>query len=273
MRSSATEEEAILLTALTMSVGPLGSRGAWEVLREAGVAVSESTASRFLQRLDAKGLTEPVGRKGRRLTAVGRARAEEILLDRRRADAFRFATDVTSLQDLLDLLHARRGVEREAARAAALRATPEDIERLSQMVEQHQCALSDERPVRQGALEFHRVIGEISGNRLLLGLYQFLFAPALDRTESLLDIVVGTHSSAPRTVSDHRVIVDAIASGDPDRAEHAVVDHMDQLIRETEQFAVSGSADMIDRLLTWVNSDEYLPSETDAAPLVDATPS
>ena len=131
--------------AIDASPTPLGSRRAADALRGAGIVVSESTVSRLLRRLDDQDLTRPLDSKGRVLTEGGRRQVLRLNESGRRDGIFEDATDVQSLKELLDLLCARRGVEREAARAAARYASPPDIRRLEVLVREHKQRLRDRR--------------------------------------------------------------------------------------------------------------------------------
>jgi GntR family transcriptional regulator, transcriptional repressor for pyruvate dehydrogenase complex len=253
-------EEVILLNLIAADAGPLGARRAASELQRAGHHLSESTVSRLLTRLDESGLTERIDRKGRRLTDAGRRQIASLAGEQRLRETWQQASDVTNLGDLLDLLYVRRAVEREAARAAALRATPADVERLRRALAIHDEKVLRGEPARDRALSFHRLIAEISGNRLLLATSEIIFAPALDRTEAVLDVVVGSHSSEAHSVDEHEAILDAIADRDAERAEAAMVSHLDRLIAETTQFSESASgAEIVERLLLLMRTDVPTP--------------
>jgi DNA-binding FadR family transcriptional regulator len=135
--SDLSSEEIILLQAIGGSSTPVGSRRAADALRGAGITVSESTVSRLLRRLDGEKLTEAQETKGRILTEEGRRLLLTLNERDRREQILRDASGVSDISDLLDLLYARRGVEREAVCAAARRATDADIARLQELVADH----------------------------------------------------------------------------------------------------------------------------------------
>ena len=62
--------EAIVLSALS-SEAPVGARMIWRQVLRSGLDASESTVSRVLNELDARGLTVSVENKGRTLTPTG----------------------------------------------------------------------------------------------------------------------------------------------------------------------------------------------------------
>jgi DNA-binding FadR family transcriptional regulator len=252
---SLTNEEAALLLVLDATTSPVGSRRAVNALRSQGFALSESTVSRLLRRLDDQRLTESVGSKGRVLTQEGRRLVASHSERDRREQILQDAAGITDLTELLDLLYARRGVEREAARGAAERVTDGDIARLEAMVADHQAAIAEQRVVRHSALAFHQVIGELAGNRVLTAMMEVLFEPVMDQTEAVLDVIIGSHHSEPESVEEHVEIVRAIAARDPERADAAMALHLSRLIAETERFAATHHPDLVERILSWMNAE------------------
>ncbi|TCO55800.1 FCD domain-containing protein [Actinocrispum wychmicini] len=232
-----------LLAALSTQAGPLGARAAAGYLRDRGFDVSESTVSRLLRELDDQGLTQPLGKKGRVLTEEGRRSAANLLLDSRRSASFAKALNLRDVQDLVDHLAGRRGIEREAARAAALRAQPEEIAQLRSMMETTGSGRWQER------LGFHRAIGHASHNKQIQAVTSTLFDERLDPLEHLLILIGIKQEALVRWDKEHRDIVSSISERDPDGAERLMVVHLDGMIRDTEHFANSGNAHVIHALL------------------------
>src|ERR1700754_77400 len=120
-----------LLLILHRASEPVGARVARRrLLDECGRELGEASVSRVLAKLDAAGLTECVGRKGRWLTEAGRKYTSSSLLSRHRQEQFTRALDLRSVQDVLDWLRARRAVETEIAGLAAERAHHGEIDAL-----------------------------------------------------------------------------------------------------------------------------------------------
>ncbi|MFJ8434920.1 FadR/GntR family transcriptional regulator [Kitasatospora sp. NPDC094019] len=128
--------------------------------------------------------------------------------------------------DLSDVLAARRALEVEAARAAAVRRTPEDLERLAAAWRRLQGdedgggggdrgGEGDGEADRVAAgVAFHRAVVDASHNVVLIELYQGLasaVAESLRRSNALED------PPEPPTHL-HRGLYEAIRAGDPDRA-------------------------------------------------------
>src|SRR5690606_28618628 len=133
-----SRESIAVLEILARGSVPRGARYVARELREAGYTISEPTVSRILTRLDEAGVTIAAGAKGRVLTERGRAMVSDIVRNRSREEELSGALDIQHIDQLLDLLRARRGLEREVIVLAAERATEEDFADL-------EAALSDHR--------------------------------------------------------------------------------------------------------------------------------
>ncbi|MFI0425182.1 FCD domain-containing protein [Spongiactinospora sp. 9N601] len=246
MRHTPAMESAVLAF-VSDHQGPVGARAVAQHLRKHGFDVSESTVSRLLSDLDERALTQSLGRKGRILTEEGSRVAANQQLDRRRESYFADALILRDVHDLLDHLAGRRGIEREAARAAALRARPEEVTRLRAMVESDPAARWRER------LAFHKTIGDASHNKQIQAITTTLFDERLDPLERLLIMIGIKQDALLRWDREHRDIVAAISDRDADGAERLMVVHLDGMIHETEQFANSGNAHVIHTLLAEID--------------------
>lgn len=237
MRDLSTVEE-VILSVLRAQNGPTGSRTICRELAVEGFETSESTVNRLLTALDARGLTDSLGRKGRVLTGEGRRVSEALVLDQHRSIYFERALQMHSVEDLIDHLITRRGLEREAARAAALRATDEEIRVLIELADPSGAALHDR-------LGFHRAVGDASHNKQIQAIANTLFVERLDPLESVTLTVGLRQGVLDEWERDHRAVAARIADRDPDGAESAMHAHLDATIRETEAFARSGWGDVL----------------------------
>ena len=124
-----------------------------------------------------------------------------------------------------DIIDARRVLEPQLAAQAAINARPADIAALEHCMAEMEEASSylqwkrlDER--------LHRLIAEATHNSLLLLLYDTLRAQGRSELDLRLKEVFG-HENAPKDTTDqHSAIVSAIKSGNPDRAEAEMRDHI-----------------------------------------------
>lgn len=119
---------------------------------------------------------------------------------------------------LRDQWEARALLDVEAARLAALRHTPDDIARLRRLLAERSnvAAVGREAFVKRD-LAFHRAVVEASGNQAMVEIYDFFTAAITDVIQSTLS----GHLPEPDDRA-HAEIVEAIASGDPDRAAASV---------------------------------------------------
>lgn len=241
-----------LLSAIQASNGPIGTREARRFLSARGLDLSESTISRRLRDLDDQGLTIQLGGKGRILTEVGEKVVAEAIRTNEQEELLRRASKVDTVDDVLNLLRARRAVEPEATREAAGRATAADIETLRTLVTQHDHELSRGNQVpRALALDFHRKVSGLSKNPLLQATLHMVLGNSFDRLEAALDVVLQAHHAGQHSVHEHSRIVDAISQGDGAKAERLMRDHLSRLVDEIEEFIAAGNGDIFNRLLTW----------------------
>ncbi|GAA4191021.1 FCD domain-containing protein [Microbispora amethystogenes] len=247
--SPLSHQELLLLDIVAESADPVGARIATRLLGDSGIALSEASTSRLLARLDELGLTVSSGRKGRVVTDAGRRVAQVTRRTRRQAKGLHQALDIQNARQLLDLLYARRGVEREAARWAAARATPADIERLEELVNGHREALDAGGDARLCGMRFHREIFRISRNRLLQAIGDVVLDESLEPLERVLDVITGGHGTLAQSAPEHVDVLAAIRAGDPDEAERTMLAHVDRLIEEAERAATDRGAEVVKRLI------------------------
>jgi len=138
--------------------------------------------------------------------------------------------------DLAEIADVRTMLEVPAARLAAQHRTDEHLERLIRVVgHQKQITLEDPHVVALD-MSFHSVIAEASGNRVLAA-----FIPALHQTTRPVRFLRLSPEVGQATISQHRAIIEAIRSGDPDQAGDAMRRHLEYLQRFSESGQNSAS--------------------------------
>ncbi len=197
--------------------------------------VSQATLGRRLLDLDRRGLTVRQSNLGRLLTAEGRAHVQELMqqtLKRQESDEFLHSLSGDSIEVLLEVLVARRALEREIARLAARRVTDADLSELHSIIDRQEQELVRGSSGAQEDLRLHARLGEIAGNRVLLT------ALRLVRQQSQLTQLSAfiRYSRGPRVVSDHRRVVSALQTRDPAAAALAMEEHIDNLIASVESY-------------------------------------
>lgn len=176
--------------------------------------VGRSTLREAKRTLVARGLIEPRGKLGTFVAPPPKDPAK-----------------LASLHDLLanprlpELHESRQIVESGALRAAALRASDADIKNLHAILDRIADDITRrEQDVYLRLVTFHRNLVKASHNQVLVSVYDLLahllrenqvpFYPSLSELEE--------------EVGSHRILVDAIASRDPDAAAAAIHDHLDE---------------------------------------------
>lgn len=136
-----------------------------------------------------------------------------------------------SPRELVLFTEFRRAIECDAVRAAALKATPEQLAELEQLCEEiGRDDLPDAEAFRND-LRFHRRLVEIAGNPLVQNVMEvvqeFVMASIMECCPRRRDPSL--------TQRGHRAVLKALRARDPDAAEKAMRAHMDQVLRSLQQ--------------------------------------
>lgn len=211
-----------VLTTLSAAEAPTGATFLHGRLLASGYRLSEPTVGRLLREFDRLGYTTRHGKLGRMVTAKGRAELETLRKAKRRSTNATQVADrirAETLEDVMHVIAARRGVERELARAAALNATAKDLAALRARLE----------AIRGGDVSegLHDELARAAHNPVLESLYRMLTQdPDMKR---LLDRLSDGHGKLVDLPFDRR-LMDALAKHDADAAERAVVARLDEMM-------------------------------------------
>lgn len=136
-----------------------------------------------------------------------------------------------------DVLEVRRALEVGAARLAAHRRTPEDVERMRELVGRRNRAYADGDREQAVALdtELHRAIGQASHNPVLVDLYENFLA-AVEESIRLSVAAAGKLDD-----SEHVALIEAIAAGDAERAAREAACFLEQMLASTAPAPVAGA--------------------------------
>ena len=222
----------LLLKFIGESDKPVGSGTACLALCNANHQVSEATAGRLLRELDERGFTERLGFKGRVLTNEGKDYLHKLTNENNRmVFSQQLARIVKSRNkdELLDILVARKAIEREIARLAAIKITGEQLYRMEKIVANQ---LNAENNVEVGDVAFHNALAEAAGNRVLKAALELI------RQDAQLSPVLGfirkqVHS---KIFADHFKIFQAVASRDPEAAEQVMVEHIENIMADVHKY-------------------------------------
>lgn len=228
-------QEYLALQIVAQSLSPVGSGYLSRELKKADLPVSEATAGRILNRMDHGGYTSKVGYQGRVLTNEGLLRLKALEGRKTRLDQgeeFFKVLKSQSKEGLIDILIARRAIERELVRLAAQRATPSEIQEMWRIQRaQHEYASRSADAAEQDVL-FHRAIAKASRNPVLIKAIEMIrqdgqLTPVFEFIRKTVHSVISY---------DHAQVVRAIENHDPDLAEQAMVRHIENLISDVNKY-------------------------------------
>lgn len=227
-----------LLRILIESKEPVGSSTLCQMLKRRNLNISSATVGRILNEFDFEGLTVRRGYKGRVLTDSGLEHFQEY---RRKAEFEEFssrlyeAVNETDPESLINILVARRGIEREIAKLAAERATAEDLEEIRTAYQIHFDNVKNKKHgmiTAENDVLFHRAIAKASRNIILASTYDFIW-----QNGRLSPIMEYVRVSVGGTIAvDHGKILAAIEAKDPDLAQEMMTAHIDSLINDVNKY-------------------------------------
>jgi DNA-binding GntR family transcriptional regulator len=141
-----------------------------------------------------------------------------------------------STATVADMFAVRQRLESLAARLAAERATAADVAALRALLDQGREATQQQDLARVAELNssLHLRILEISGNPWLLSIAKALYL----HVQWVFRL--GAAERAPHSWAEHIQLVDAIESGDGDRAERAALAHLDAASAAAHENAEAG---------------------------------
>ena len=120
----------------------------------------------------------------------------------------------------LDLCEVRLMIEPELAALAAVRATPEEVEKLQEIENQVEQLCSRQMQHMEKDIEFHEMIAKMSKNSVMPKL-----VPVIQAGVSVF-IEVTDLALVRETVRTHQMVVDAIRNRDSEKARAAMVEHL-----------------------------------------------
>lgn len=244
------DAEYIALSLIAESDSPVGNHRLTQALQNAGIDVAEATAGRILRDLATDGYADTFGRRGRVLSSAGEIRLAELKKLRQiyeRTQQLIEAIDVGDVQALLDLLYVRRAVEPEAARLAAYRATPEDINLMHGSACAHCEAVAARGERVDPAVDFHRQLIAASHNDVLIAVGSLLLEDRNGQSLYVLDRISldpkvtrrpdkELERDAKGFANDHERVLDAIRARDAEAAAEEMREHINRLIGHAERY-------------------------------------
>ena len=181
------------------------------------LAVSRTVVREAISRLQASGLVET--RHG-----IG-----TFVLQAPSSDNFRIAEqDMSTVEDVINVLELRISLETEAAGLAAQRATPQQCDAMAQALASFSAAIDEKSDAVPSDFDFHMEVAKATGNRHFADLMTYLGKRIIPRTR------VNTADQAPegreaylkRVHSEHESIYNAIRNQDVESARAAMRTHL-----------------------------------------------
>jgi len=133
--------------------------------------------------------------------------------------------------DRTQLFEVRRMLEAEAAALAAKRRSLGDLELMHEATNEMEAAIDSADAYVAADIRYHLVIAEATGNRLLLHLMQAI----RERLTEMFGTVFKFPGGPERSIAQHRLITQAIAAEDAERAGQAMTEHILRVEQELAQ--------------------------------------
>jgi len=183
--------------------------------------------------------------------AVAALRAEGLVITRQGVGAFVSADPqrapfrieperLQSIDDVLNVMELRLGVEIESAGLAAERASKADVKAIGAALNAIEAAVKEDRSAVDEDLGFHRAIAQATGNPEFVRFLQFIGRHLIPRrtVSGLPERMGGRQAYLALIQEEHRRIYDAIAAADPKAAREAMRRH---LTRSLDRYRKLGS--------------------------------
>lgn len=220
-----------ILSEISKSKVPMGAS-----LLALVIDTSQATIGRQLQQLEHSGYLEKLSNKGRIITDKGKEyfnKIENDLVRAQKAQELIEISKVFSKERLLDILKARKILEKETAMLAAKNIKKEELNKLRTLVNTQeikvvQGVLGDEED-----LEFHSLIARIAGNEVV----EQLLTLILTQKGAYLEFsFIRQNLPKSTTVGDHKKILQAFEDGNAELAGDVMVNHINKIIEDVVKY-------------------------------------
>lgn len=125
-----------------------------------------------------------------------------------------------------DFQNARIFFEVGLARHAALHATKEDLAKFEEALDVNRQSIGDLKKFERTDVAFHYVLALIPRNPIFTAIHAALAEWLLEQRRTTL-----APNEDAKVYEAHRKIFEAVASGDPDRSERAMREHLEYVVR------------------------------------------
>lgn len=131
---------------------------------------------------------------------------------------------------LKDLTEVRLLLESHIAEKAALAITEDDLNRLKKLIDECEYVLKNDIPIehRKNEIEFHRIIGSISGNPILMFILDFVENLLIDTKE----ILQPGKDFSQRVLNAHKRIYKALLERNSKKVRHEMIKHVKEVEKD-----------------------------------------
>ncbi len=229
-----------ILRAVQTARKPLGASALAAALEQEGVHLSSATAGRLLGELEEQEYLVQVSNKGRILSDRGKMLLEDLEEQQHLQDlAFRLLQEIRrgDPEEMIGVLVARRAIERETCRLAAVNATEREAEEILAFAEiLEQGEHFSERHAAVMDHKFHEAIAVASRNAVLLAALRLIH-----RGPSFWRPLANVRNDERYSIrGDHLAIAQGILHRDPQEAERALLEHLDKIIEAAKTMDYQG---------------------------------
>jgi len=129
-----------------------------------------------------------------------------------------------SLDVLGELIEVRTDLEVRMTRAAASRASRDDVEHLNSLFELLKSSAGDREAFKEADIRFHAILMEISGSLIATSIVRILISRAMESDRYQGHV---SEEGDTATIHEHKQILEAVAAGSPDDAANAMRNHIE----------------------------------------------
>ncbi len=228
-------KQFMILDVIASYSEPIGSGTISMELSRKDKSLSEATVGRILRNLDRRGYTEKVGFQGRIVTSKGREILKKhrfYLLKEEQLAKLLESSRVNGKKDLIDILVARRAIEREIAGLAARKITKNGIQKIYRNLNKHRRKCKNNLSGVEEDKEFHILLSHIARNRVLQTALKFIMNEG--EVSPVLEFIRKEVGST--LITDHKKILHALEKGSAEEAEEAMLAHINNLISDVNKY-------------------------------------
>lgn len=206
------------------------------ILTKNGIRISEAGTGRILRSLREQGLLKKEGFRGHSITPSGSKKLAALKTAEETAETLkRLMSRSENLKghSITEILTVRKAIEREAAFQAAHNASPEDIIRLEQIVDNQYMEMKRKSYYADISAEFHQEILRIAHVPLLNIMYEFI-GLSVEWQNFFIETfrILDTPLNVP-----HERILEAIKRKDPSEAAKLMDIHLTDVIENVKSFS------------------------------------